>query len=279
MVPAGKAWGVDVNGKGFIKVPRAMLNEWRDILTAEEVGMLIYLAAAANYQVQPVCAPKGDILKRGQLVISIRSLAKRFDISKSKAARLLDKWEGLGLIKRRTVFGTESGTPNGTLLTLEFYESSQGVRDSIRDSFRDEKGDSIRIKNKKEKKGEEDMPPPPSHGYGFYHNVVLTEDEYRELKSHIPAELLDDRINKASQGIHDKWKGYEGSHFDVVRKWAVADGCWKEQPDRSPKMSELTKKKMDLIERFGRYEYDRAVATVETNDPKKVKDYLESKIS
>ena len=126
-----------MNGKGFIKVPRALLNEWNDMLTPEEIGILVNLMAMANYGDQPKRAPKGDLLKRGQLVISIRSFAKRFGMSKNRAARLLAKWEEMGLIKRRTVLGTENGTPSGTLLTLEFYEFSQGMRDSNRDSIGD----------------------------------------------------------------------------------------------------------------------------------------------
>ena len=268
-----------MNGKGFIKVPRALLNEWRDKLTQEEIGILINLMAMANYEDVPRRAPKGDYLKRGQLVTSSRAFAKRFNLSESRAYRLLKRWEQLGIIKRETLSETESGTPNGTLLTLEFYESSQGERNSDRNSFRNESEDSIR-RDKKAKKGEEGVQPPPSsHGYGVYHNVVLTEEGYRELKAHIPTDQFDARINKASQGIRDNWKGYDGPHFDIIKKWAITDGCWKEQQNLSPKMSKMIKMKNDLIEQFGRYDYDRAVATVETNDPNKVKAYLESRIS
>ena len=140
-----------MNGKGFIKLPRSLLNEWRDILTTEEVGILIYLTAMANYEEKPRRAPKGDQLQRGQLVISVRWFAERFNISKSKAERLLAKWENLGIIKRRTVFGTPSGTPTGTLITLEFYAFSQSAPDSNRDRKQDKTGDAIK-KNRNYKK-------------------------------------------------------------------------------------------------------------------------------
>ena len=264
-----------MKGKGFIKIPRALLNEWSDTLTAEEVGILIYLTAAANYQDKPMPAPKGDLLERGQLVISLRTLAKRFGISKNKAARLLTKWERLGLIKRKTVSGTESGTYRGTLLTLEFYASSQGIQDNNRDRIRDENGDPIRIEEKKKKVEEE--PPPPSL-YGPYYNVSLSEEEWKDLKTHIPSDLFDARISKVSQGIKDGWHGYRGSHFEIVRKWAIADGCWIENPD-PPVISQICKMKRDLIDQYGQYKYERAVATINTDDPYKVKGYLESKIS
>ena len=241
------------------------------MLTPEEIGILVNLMAMANYGDQPKRAPKGDLLKRGQLVISIRSFAKRFGMSKNRAARLLAKWEEMGLIKRRTVSGTENGTLSGTLLTLEFYEFSQGMRDSNRDSIGDRNEDSIR-RDKKEKKGEEVSPPPLL--YGTYYNVALTEDEYRELKSHIPAELFDARINKTSQGIHDRWKGYEGPHFDIIRKWAVADGCWLDHPKPSPMLNEVNRRRRELIDQFGRDKYDRAALNLGIDDPTQVGDLL-----
>lgn len=260
-----------MNGKGFIKVPRALLNEWRDKLTQEEIGILINLMAMANYEDVPRRAPKGDYLKRGQLVTSSRAFAKRFNLSESRAYRLFKRWERLGIIKRETLSETESGTPNGTLLTLEFYESSQGERNSDRNSIRNESEDSIR-RDKKEKKGEE-VPPPPLL-YGTYCNVALTEDEYRELKSHIPAELFDARINKTSQGIHDRWKGYEGPHFDIIRKWAVADGCWLDHPKPSPMLNEVNRRRRELIDQFGRDKYDRAALKLGIDDPTQVGDLL-----
>ncbi|MBR6451394.1 MAG: hypothetical protein IKS87_01695 [Lachnospiraceae bacterium] len=264
-----------MNGKGFIKIPRALLNEWRDTLTAEEVGILIYLTAAANYQDKPMPAPKGDLLERGQLAISLRTLAKRFGISKNKAARLLTKWERLGLIKRETISETETGTYRGTLLTLEFYASSQGMQDRSRDGRRDINGDSIR-KEEKTKKVEE-VPPPPFL-YGSYHNISLTAEELKDLKTHIPSDLFDARINKASQGIKDGWHGYRGSHFEIIRKWAIADGCWIDNPG-PPVVSKIEMQKMDLVNRFGRDKYERAVATINTDDPHKVKRYLENKMN
>lgn len=126
-----------MDGKGYIKIPRSLLNEWQDKLTNEEVGILIYLTAMANYERKPKRAPKGDYLQRGQLVISIRWFANRFGISKSKAQRMLSKWESLGIIKRKAIPWTVSGTPSGTLLTLEFYAFSQGARYSDRDKSED----------------------------------------------------------------------------------------------------------------------------------------------
>lgn len=140
-----------MNGKGFIKLPRSLLNEWRDILTPEEIGILIYLTAMANYEDKPRRAPKGDQLQRGQLVTSIRSFAKRFSVSESRALRLMRKWEQLGIIKRETLSGAESGAPSGTLITLEFYASSQGERNTKRSGNRSENAQTIRSikKNKK----------------------------------------------------------------------------------------------------------------------------------
>lgn len=149
-----------MNGKGFIKLPRSLLNEWRDILTPEEIGILVNLMAMANYDNQPRKAPKGDQLQRGQLVTSIRSFAKRFGISESKTRRLLAKWEKAGLIKRRTYSGALLDTHTGTLLTLEFYASSQGVQHSNRRRNQHEVDTPIRI----EKKDKKPSPVPATDG-------------------------------------------------------------------------------------------------------------------
>lgn len=261
-----------MNGKGFIIIPRNLLNDWRDRLTAEEQGIMVNLMAMANYEDKPKKAPKGDTLHRGQLVTSIRSFAKRFGISESRAYRMLRKWERLGLISRETKNETLSETGSGTLLTLEFYESSQCIRNDLRNSLRNENGNTIKKDNNLKK--EEEAPPFPL--YGSYHNISLTEDELKELQMHIPADLFESRINKASQGIRDKWRGYQGSHFEIIKKWAIEDGCWEEQAD-SQRMNKICKMKMDLIDQFGRDKYDRAVATINIDDPYKVRRYLESK--
>ena len=140
-----------MNEKGFIKLPRSLLNGWRDILTPEEIGILVNLMAMANYDDKPRRAPKGDQLQRGQLVTSIRSFARRFGISESKTRRLLAKWEELGLIKRRTYSGTLLNTHSGTLLTLEFYASSQGVQHSNRHRKQHEVDTPIRSEEKDKK--------------------------------------------------------------------------------------------------------------------------------
>ena len=117
-----------MNERGFIKLPRSLLTEWRDILTSEEIGILVQLMAMANYQDKPKRAPKGDYLKLGQLVTSQRDMSKRFGISASRARRLLIRWEELGLIKREP----HSGSQSGSVITLVFYASSQGKRTTNR---------------------------------------------------------------------------------------------------------------------------------------------------
>ena len=100
---------------------------------------------------------------------------------------------------------------------------------------------------------------------------------YERTRPHrIPAELFDARINKTSQGIHDRWKGYEGPHFDIIRKWAVADGCWIDHPKPSPLFSEMLRKKKELIDQFGRDKYDRTIAKLGIDDPHEVKKHLEN---
>ncbi len=135
--------------KGFVKLYRSLIYAWRNSLSNEEIGILVQLMCMVNYDSKPVKAPKGDLLQRGQMVISYRSFAKNFNLSKGKTERMLEKFKYLGLITMETSFKTPSGKPTGTVLTLNFYESSQGSADNIRDRNRDKNGDAIRNKNNK----------------------------------------------------------------------------------------------------------------------------------
>ena len=69
-----------------------------------------------------------------------------------------------------------------------------------------------------------------------------------------------------------------GSHYEIIRKWAIADGCWNERLEL-PEESRIDKMRKDLIDQYGRNQYERAVAAINTDDPHKVENYLGSKMN
>ena len=62
---------------------------------------------------------------------------------------------------------------------------------------------------------------PPKHKYGYYSNVLLTEDEYDKLKSEYPLDY-EDRIERLSEYIASTGKRYK-SHLATIRSWAKKD--------------------------------------------------------
>lgn len=69
---------------------------------------------------------------------------------------------------------------------------------------------------------EEAEPPKPSrHKYGFYKNVLLTDEEYEKLQDEFPHDYTD-RIERLSEYIASTGKKYK-SHLATIRSWARKD--------------------------------------------------------
>lgn len=69
-------------------------------------------------------------VKRGQLLTSYNHLAERWHWSKSKVFRYMKQLAKRGMIDLRNVNETESGTTNGTLVTIVKYSDFQGERNA-----------------------------------------------------------------------------------------------------------------------------------------------------
>ena len=69
---------------------------------------------------------------------------------------------------------------------------------------------------------EEAAPPKPTrHKYGFYNNVLLTDEEYEKLQEEFPHDYSD-RIERLSEYIASTGKKYK-SHLATIRSWARND--------------------------------------------------------
>lgn len=77
-------------------------------------------------------------LERGQVMVAVRTLAKRWGWSKSRVSRFV------GELEARTQIGTVSGTPHGTIYQIVNYDTyavlDEGGRDTQRDDERDRSG-------------------------------------------------------------------------------------------------------------------------------------------
>ena len=81
---------------------------------------------------------------------------------------------------------------------------------------------------------EEAAPPKPSrHKYGFYKNVLFTDEEYQKLQEEFPHDYTD-RIERLSEYIASTGKKYK-SHLAAIRSWAKKDTGAK--PRSNPKSS------------------------------------------
>lgn len=102
------------------------------------------------------------------------------------------------------------GIPNGYHLdTQDRIGKVSKVKDSI------ELGEDI----------EEASPPPPPkptrHKYGFYKNVLLTDEDYLKLQEEFPHDYSE-RIERLSEYIASSGKSYK-NHLATIRNWARKD--------------------------------------------------------
>ena len=239
-------------------------------------------------------------IKRGELVVSKLWLAQRWRWSEGKVRRFLARIQKEGMVKLES-------KNTGTVIRICNYERYQGMSDTQRTDERTNQRTNRRVKSienstlsedtrrtderenrrtdgghkEKEqegnkKKGEKIEPSPPL-AYGSYKNVIMTQAEYDDLKRHIPVIMFEERIEKASRNIHNGNKGYKGSHYEAVKHWAITDECWKEHVEPTANCSILEQRRREFIETLGRDTYERTIATVGTDDPKAIKEYLERK--
>ena len=118
------------NRTTFFTIDRRLLEE--ELWTAEPFTKgqaWVDLIGRASYE-------DTELVKRGELLVSIRTLARRWQWSKGKVERFLKSLENDGMITRDTKRDTNRDT-NGTTLRVEKYDFYQSRRDTKRDTNRD----------------------------------------------------------------------------------------------------------------------------------------------
>ena len=138
---------------GYIKLYRQLMDNelWKDKPFTKGQAW-VDLLMKANYKDQ-TCKIKGKTvtIRRGQLLRGTDTLASDWGWSRGKVVRFLKELE-------RTGNGTAYGTPYGTLITIENYETFQAGRraNGTTDGTASETADGTqKKKNKKNKKNKE----------------------------------------------------------------------------------------------------------------------------
>lgn len=88
---------------------------------------------------------------------------------------------------------------------------------------------------------EEAQPPKPTrHKYGFYKNVLLTDEEVVKLQEEFPHDYAD-RIDRLSEYIASTGKKYK-SHLATIRSWARKDA------EKKPASGKSSNPFLDMLE-------------------------------
>ena len=103
------------------------------------------------------------------------------------------------------------------------------ARPSLCDANVQKSDTEIEIESEKETETEgeiEEAAPPPSpktvrHKYGFYQNVLLSDEDYAKLQEEFPHDYTE-RIERLSEYIASTGKRYK-SHLATIRSWARKD--------------------------------------------------------
>lgn len=106
---------------------------------------------------------------------------------------------------------------------LEIKENGS-YTECIQDGYNLDTQDRLEIgKDSLAEESIEDTPPPKptKHKYGFYKNVLLTDEEYQKLQEEFPHDYSD-RIERLSEYIASTGKKYK-NHLATIRSWSRKD--------------------------------------------------------
>ena len=120
------------DAKGWVTLHRKIWTTdlWTSKKPFDERSAWIDLILMADYE-------QTEKLKRGQVLTSYGELADRWHWSKARVHRFIRKLQDKKMVKiEQNKSGTESGTQNGTVLTIEKYAVYQSARNGMRNEKR-----------------------------------------------------------------------------------------------------------------------------------------------
>lgn len=179
---------------------------------------------------QPVTVTyKGEniVLNRGELATSIRQIARKTHVDKSKVLRVLKRYTSETLIETRTErYGQVIAIVSWDRYNISETPTSENVRHRTR--IEQEYNNNIYINNSVCVIGQR----PHTHPYGKLDNVYLTASEYQDLK----ATYLDTRklINKVSLWLTEHERK---NHYAVCLKFAESDSWARVKPNEQEQIA------------------------------------------
>ena len=237
----------NATGAGFIKLHRQILNwEWYDDINTKT--LFIHLLLTVNYE------PKrwhGITVPRGGIITSVAKLAAETGLSQMQIRRAINNLQSTNEITKRA-------TNKYTLIIVENYSlyqdkppkdnkqiTNKQQADNKQTTTTKEYKESKEIK-KRESTRARARDEKSKKSYGRFNNVLLTDDEYKELKETF--NNLKGLINKASiyfGKYPDKAEQY-GTHAALLWQIGTEDN-WPRRKKTITKPLELSKAEKEKI--------------------------------
>lgn len=208
---------------GWIKLHRCLINKpiWA-ASKPEQKAVLITILCLANHEAKEwIWQGQKFVVREGQFITSLDSLAKKSGVSKKSVRTALVNFEKLEFLANESA-------KTGRLITVinwGLYQSKdeESAKESANDRQSTGKAPAPNKNDKNDKNDKKGI-------YGQFQNVLLTNDEYVRLKSDFPL-LVDSAIEFLSGYIEEK--GYKSkSHNLAIRRWVI-DAVSKQKPKQS----------------------------------------------
>ena len=197
---------------GFVKIPRAILDDPVIFKDADYVAVWMYLMLNAVFKPVDVnFHGQKTTLQAGQLTTGRKKIAEKCRVSESKVQRILKRFETEHLIEQRT-------DRQCRLITILSWNRDQ--QSEQRNEQRLNNGCTTieqRVNTKKE--GKEGKNVNNSSYYGKFGRVLLSDDEYRQLQTEYPNDY-ERAIELVDQYMERKDKTYT-SCTAAIRSWGI----------------------------------------------------------
>ena len=205
---------------GWVKLDRGILHDGVIFKDSDHLAVYVYILLNACYEKNGTVSydtGKAIELKQGEVLVSVREIAKNCKIEATKVHRILKKLEACNKIATRSATGK-------TIVAIGFIEACEtGNAQELQETRntdterKGEKRKEAKEKSSKERFSKSIKNSKKKNVYGTFENVKLTDEEYESFKSKFPVNYeryIDDLSHYiASRG--DKYK----SHYATLLTW------------------------------------------------------------
>ena len=217
--------------EGWIKLHKKIMEHWMwedPIILKAWLDILL----SVNYTKKKILFDGNlETVEAGQIITSVRKLARRWKCSKERVNKILGMFEQDGML-------TVNKTTRRTLLSVVNYRLYQNGSDNIKDSNKDTEQDTEQdtdspqhknnkeYKENKEEREEPELSPVKITRFttGMYDNVYLSNEEAAKLAKELGETVAKKTIDALSEYMYThKHKYTDDGHYAVLKKWAKED--------------------------------------------------------